>query len=140
MPSREMALIEKQRVLATKDIKLAACLMACGVPLDTQEPVTFVSSDGGRSVRFNFMPAAINGQFTAQALMRAWAMGDAFIKENPEHPISYLMACWRNYMGLRDYVKELKPLVMLQKGKSIAVVDPNSPQAIQDKILQKIGI
>lgn len=130
---------------ATTDIKLAASLLACGIPPVPGEEVNVTSGDLSR-VAFNFLPASVNGQFHADDLMGAWRQeqnarteAEAFHTQNPEHPMSYLMAGWKNYLALRDYVMRATPMVYLKRGSSVAMIDPNSERHIQDHILGKIG-
>lgn len=135
-----MGITRFAKTLTTSDIKLAASLMACGIPPVPREEVDMLTGDScGNRVRFNFLPVAANGQFQTEDLMRAWKDGDKFIAANPEHPMAYLMAAWRNFTGLRDYVTKANPKLYIEKGSSVAVVDPNDSQEIQDHFLGKIG-
>ena len=143
--SRPAAIKRFAPTISTTDIKLASALLACGVPPVPGEEVSMLDGDC-RRVEFNFLPVSMCGKYKTEALMAAWEMEQSatckeerFTTRNPEHPFSYCMAVWANYWGLWEYVTRATPKLYIRRGPSVAVVDPDSPQHIQDHLLGKIG-
>ena len=122
---------------STNDPNLAACIMAVGVPLCPGDEISFVTGDA-QLVEFNFLPRSEEG-ITFEQCIDAWNRGAEFIQENPHHAMSYAMCTIGNRRHLDQYLRKAKPKVYIKKGKSIALIDPNSSQETQDHILGKLG-
>lgn len=57
---------------------------------------------------------------------------------NPNHPISYMRAASEHHRRLVDKIKTLKPMLLIRKGKRVAIVPSGSDAAsttTRDKIL-----
>ena len=126
-------------IYRTGDMNLAASLHALGIP-PAGSPVR-VKATTGDYVSFPLGPVSQDGKITADECMGAWDNPETFIKRNPEHPLSYIMAFIANLANLRSYVKDdAQELVVIERGRSILVLNPNEPKHIQDKFLRKMKI
>jgi hypothetical protein len=140
------ALVKKYAAtVSVTDIKLAASLMALGIPPVPGEEVAITTGDANR-VAFNFLPHG-EGDMSAEAIIAAWRQEreaqcreDEWSHKNPDHPLSYLMCAWDNFLCVRDYVRKATPKVYMKRGKSVALIDPErGPKKLTDYILGKIG-
>ena len=134
--------------VSVTDIKLAASLMALGVPPVPGEEVSITTGDANR-VAFNFLPngSSSDPTMSADAIVAAWKQErDAKTREEewsfqtPDHPLAYLMCAWDNFLCVRDYVRKANAKVYIKKGRSVALIDPvRAPTRVQEHILGKIG-
>ena len=140
------ALVKKYAAtVSVTDIKLAASLMALGIPPVPGEEVAITTGDANR-VAFNFLPHG-EGDMSAEAIWAAWRQErearcreDEWSHQHPDHPLSYLMCAWDNFLCIRDYVRTATPKVYMKRGKSVALIDPErGPKKLTDYILGKIG-
>ena len=131
--------------VSVTDIKLAASLMALGIPPVPGEEVSLTTGDANR-VTFNFLTHG-DGDMSADAIVAAWKQErearcrqDEWSYQNPDHPLSYLMCAWDNFLCVRDYVRKANPKVYIKRGKSVALVDPErGPKALTEYILGQMG-
>ena len=136
--------------VSVTDIKLAASLMALGIPPVPGEEVNLTTGDVNH-VSFNFLPWSTSedaDSLSADDIVAAWAQEreattreDEWSYQNPNHPLSYLMCAWDNFLCVRDYVRKARPKIYIQRGKSVALIDPErTTQKEQDYILGRIGV
>ena len=131
--------------VSVTDIKLASSLMALGIPPVPGEEVSITTGDANR-VTFNFLSHG-EGDMSADAIVAAWRQEresarreDDWSHQNPDHPLSFLMCAWDNFLCVRNYVRTAKPKVFIRRGKSVALIDPDrGPKRLTDYILGKIG-
>ncbi len=137
------------QTVCVTDIKLAASLMALGIHPLPGEEVSITTGDANRVV-FNFLPHGATDDglaLTANAIVRAWKQEreatcreEEWSYQNPDHPLSYLMCAWDNYLCIRDYVRKATAKVYMKRGRSVALLDPKrASQKQQEHILGKIG-
>ena len=140
------ALVKKYAAtVSVTDIKLAASLMALGIPPVPGDEVAITTGDANR-VAFNFLPHG-DGDMSAEAIIAAWRQErearcrqDEWSFQHPDHPLSFLMCAWDNFLCVRDYVRTATPKVYMRRGKSVALIDPErGPKDLTDYILGKIG-
>lgn len=81
-----------------------------------------------------FAPKSNDGKFTAEAADVIYR-DRKFIANNPESPNAYALASLLNLMRVRDAVKQDKPLVLIQKGSSLAMLHPDCSAETERKIL-----
>lgn len=131
--------------ISVTDIKLAASLLALGIPPVPREEVNITTGDANR-VSFNFLSHG-EGDMSAEEIIEAWKQEreartreEEWSYQNPDHPLSYLMCGWDNYLTIRNYVKWAKPTVFIKRGKSVALIDPErGDKKLNDFILGQIG-
>jgi len=119
--------------------------MALGIPPVPGEEVSLTTGDANR-VTFNFLTHG-DGDMSADAIIAAWKQErearcrqDEWSHQNPDHPLSYLMCAWDNFLCVRDYVRRANPKVYMKRGKSVALIDPErGPKALTEYILGQIG-
>jgi len=106
--------------LATRNTKLAATLAAFGVPFFKARPVERYQQQGKEFSIFNFEPGK-----GGEEICRAWEMQTATINENPEAPLSYVMATWHNYERIMDLIKTAPMRQIVEKAGRIYLVPIN---------------
>lgn len=82
--------------------------------------------DGAIKMRFEPIPEAEELTF---AEFRQRYESQAWCEENPNHPISYMRAAAEHHRRLVDKIKTLKPMMLIRKGKRIAIVPSGSDAA-----------
>ena len=93
--------------------------------------------DGARQVEFQPIPAAEKitfGEFRQRYESQQWC------EENPDHPIAYMRALNEHHGRLVDKIKTLKPMILIRKGKRMAIVPSGSDAAstaLREDILAK---
>jgi hypothetical protein len=83
------------------------------VPIPKEEEITFT-------------------EFKRRFLSQEWCV------TNPDHPISYMRGIIENKGGLVDKIKTLMPMLLLRKGKRVAIVPSGNDEAsktLREKIL-----
>ena len=136
--------------ISVTDIKLAASLMALGISPVPGEEVNLLTGDE-KHLSFNFLPHAITAggcRMTAEDIIQAWKQErraktreEEWSHQNPDHPLSYLMCAWDNYLCVRTYVRTAKASIYLTKGKSVALIDPErTPKHMEEMILGRMGV
>jgi len=83
------------------------------VPIPKEEEITFT-------------------EFKRRFLSQEWC------EANPDHPISYMRGIIENKGGLVDKIKTLMPMLLLRKGKRVAIVPSGNDEAsktLREKIL-----
>ena len=128
------------KTLTVRDLSLAAALVAYHVPPDPRGFEDHFDVEGRRFFAWHFLARTTHtGELTVD-LIAAWAEPDAFNVKHPRHTWSYIMISFKNREHLRERCSKNAPKYIIQKGKSVAVVDPASPRSTQEIILAKIGI
>lgn len=124
----------------TRDVRLAAALMAVGIPPLGSEPVRIITHPhrSGSPKQFVLAPRSECGKYATAALVKAWRDGLAWIEKNPDHPFAYAMAAMQNHRDLLDYVKSAVPKVFLRSGRSIGMLPLDASSELEEKILGKL--
>lgn len=125
----------------TRDVRLAAALMAVGVKPEGSEPVHVITraDRGGEAVQFVFPPKSEDGKYETAMLVKAWREGFEWVRKNPDHPFAYAMAAMANHRALLDWVKSAERQVMVMRGKSVGMLPLNASAALEEKILGRFG-
>jgi len=82
--------------------------------------------DGALKMRFEPIPEAEEitfGEFKKRYESQEWC------EANPNHPIAYMRAADEHHRRLVDKIKTLKPMLLIRKGKRIAIVPSGSDAA-----------
>lgn len=105
--AEESLLQEGHTVCIVSDKRLAAALMAMGIPLRKDVPsMTIRSADGQLRTTFYFEDKCSEGEFSTGALIAAWSKDLDFIKANPRHPFTYAIAALKNYGNILEGLKK----------------------------------
>lgn len=100
------------QIIHVRDYKLAAAMMAVGIPLRRDPPFTHVEKkDGTRIITYNFFPATEEGDITASECVEAWKRDLDFIQENPEHPFTFAMCAIKNVDSFYEHKEQHTPYV-----------------------------
>jgi hypothetical protein len=82
--------------------------------------------DGAHRIEFDPISEAeqINmAEFRRRFESRAWC------EDNPNHPIAYMRAMTEHYNRLIDKIKTMRPMILIRKGKRVAIVPSGSDAA-----------
>ena len=91
--------------------------------------------NAAKTVRFGPIPKEEEitfSEFKRRFLSQEWC------EANPDHPISYMRGIIENKGGLVDKIKTLMPMLLLRKGKRVAIVPSGNDEAsktLREKIL-----
>lgn len=109
-------------VVHVSNSKLAACLLAVGVPLcrppkDDKENkgvppyVRIKLKDGSTRTTYNFYPQSTDGVYSTSTLCRAWKNDLDYISDNPDCPFAASMATVKNLEKIQEHFcnNDLRP-------------------------------
>jgi hypothetical protein len=91
--------------------------------------------NAAKTVRF--VPIPKEEEITFTEFKRRFLSQD-WCEANPDHPISYMRGIIENKGGLVDKIKTLMPMLLLRKGKRVAIVPSGNDDAsktLREKIL-----
>lgn len=126
---------------SVRNLDLAVCLAAVGVPLRQDPPYTYrVFGDGTKEVTYNFDTRTI-GQppnFNTADLIKAFTEADDFIAKNPMHPFTFALAAVRNRQVFLEHIKNDTPFIGLydenDSGRTVYVkLDSNRHRSLLDQ-------
>ncbi len=125
----------------TRDSHLVAALLAVGVrPVKAAPCRVMTRADRpGEAVQFYLQPRSECGRYRTRDLLQAWVEGVEWVEKNPEHPFAYAMACALNYRNILRHVKKAERQVLLQRGRSVAVLPLNASAELEGEILGHFG-
>lgn len=123
----------QEKILYTRNIKLASVLATFGIPFRESEPMAVVEdADNGnkRSVTFFFtdLPNGLGGR-----LVELWEKGWSAIT-NYDDPLAYCRAVLENRERLLDAINNATPLVKKQFGKATLLVSKNASSELRKKL------
>lgn len=99
-------------IIQVANTKLAACLLAVGVPLyesrpdkpDTIPPYVRLKLKSGKiRTVYNFYPKSQDGMYSTSTLVRAWDHDLDYIAENPDCPFAAAMATVKNLEKINEH-------------------------------------
>ena len=122
-----------EKILFTKNLKLASVLATFGIPFRKDRPFSVVEDadkDNQRSVTFFFSDTAdgLGGRIIA-----TWEKGWDAIK-NPEDPLAYMRAVLENRERLLDAMNNATPLVKKSFGKATLLISKNASPDLKRRI------
>lgn len=94
-------------------------------PVGTRRTVTWLM-DAGESM--DFAPIATAEKIGMQEFQRRFDSLE-WCTENPDHPIAYLRAGFDMHNRLVDKLKTMRPMLLIRKGKRVAIVPSGSDEA-----------
>ena len=123
----------QEKILYTRNIKLASTLATFGIPFRDKEPMAVIedADDGNRrSVTFFFsdLPNGLGGR-----IMELWEKGWSAIT-NHDDPLAYCRAVLENRERLLDAINNATPLVKKQFEKATLLVSKNASQDLRKKL------
>ena len=125
-------------VVLVHDEGLAAVLGALDFPEDPRGGFSHVSGDA-QGCRFSFCSRSRCGTWSLAEIKEAWNKGPAFCEEEPDHPVSYIIAFVRWRLKIEE-LKRRPPAHYEQRGQSSVLIDPSDPISVQEELCRKIGI
>jgi len=126
--------------LSTSDLNLTCALLSMGIPPDPRGLCDPFTGDAGDRVFCHFAEVSLCGRFRTEALMAAWAEGEAWIERNPDHPFSYIMAFIGNRRDAQAAVQGRQPYALVLRGSSVAMIDPAARREVNETLFGLIGI
>ena len=82
--------------------------------------------DGAKKMRFS--PIAKEEDITFVEFHKRFNSQE-WCEENPNHPISYMRAFSEHHSRLVDKIKTMRPMLLIRKGKRLAIVPSGSDEA-----------
>jgi len=137
MANDSISLINHETEARTDDVRLAAALLAIGVPpIFGRVGIQVVRPDRpGNWQEFFFESTTRCGKYQTQVLMAAWEKGLEWIEANGDHPWAYIMAAMANHRDLGAYLRRGNEFAFLRKGRSVAMLPMNASKQCEEKIL-----
>ena len=125
--------MNQEKILFTKNLKLASVLATFGIPFRNERPFSVVEdadSNNQRSVTFFFSDTedGLGGR-----IVETWGKGWEGIKD-PEEPMAYMRAVLENRERLLDAMNNATPLVKKNFGKATLLISKNASQDLKKKI------
>lgn len=107
------------QIVQVKDKRLAAALIAVGIPLRKDPPYIQVrKKDGKRITIFHFEPYDPAREFKTTELIKAWSQDLEWIENNTLHPFTFAMVALRNYQDVLEHLKNDTPYVAFEGYKN----------------------
>ena len=123
---------------ASRTSQLIAALAALGIPLDAncpyQETRELVDDREQRVVTWAIKPESACERFVTQAMIRAWNDAE-FVRNNPEHPFSYIKAAFENHARILESIASQAPLALIRKGKRMALIPMDATPERREELL-----
>ncbi len=117
----ENKIVRGGSITLVKNVDLASCLVAIGIPLREDPPYTYKELANGEQVwSFHFEEQDVDGQIKTSDMIKAFRNKEKFIEENPRHVMTFAMCALINRKDILDHMKKHKdkPLLGFKKGKS----------------------
>lgn len=132
--------------ISTGDPNLACALLTAGIPLDFDDPVERVKGPRGDFLRFHFREKSLDGTTATAELAAAWSANSAKVNDLSPSQVTDLsddvmghcMAFSKNRVELLKLIHECEPLLMVRRGKQVALVSERASQVHIDNFLGKI--
>jgi len=123
----------QEKILFTKNLKLASVLATFGIPFRKDRPFSVVEDadkNNQRSVTFFFTDTedGFGGK-----IINVWERGWEAIKD-PEEPIAYMRAVLENRERLLDAMNNATPLVKKSFGKATLLISKNASPELKKRI------
>ena len=131
--------------LKSPNTDLVGAWLTCGGELLQEEPHTQTVEQTDTGPRHT-TTWCINGDKTVsfgeeivdfEEFRRRWISVE-WCHSNTDHPISYLRLMRDNMSKLKDWIKTQKPSVLIRRGKRVAVIHPDLPEAKKARILSEL--
>lgn len=125
--------MSQEKILFTKNLKLASVLATFGVPFRKETAFSIVEDadkSNQKSVTF-FFSDTLDG--LGERIIAKWEKGWSAI-DNPEDPLAYCRAVLENRERLLDAMNNATPLVRKSFGKTILLISKNASQDLKKKI------
>lgn len=126
--------------IPTNDIKLAAILIAMGIPTRQSDPVTcVVTNEGGiRKETFTFwFDVSAGKKDEAKKLIDAYQKARNWEEMvlDAEHPLYWMKGALENREVLLHWIrKNVKPMKIIQHGNKTVLIGENASKSLKDKI------
>ena len=120
---------------------MVAALVTFGIGLDKDCPYTetreIINGKEQRVVTWTLAASSPDGQYKTADLVAAWHSRDFGVK-NPEHPFAYVKQALSNYRRLVDTIKTAAPLMVVRKGKKIALIPADATEGRRKQLLEEL--
>lgn len=123
----------QEKILFTKNLKLASVLATSGIPFRKERAFSIVEDadrNNQREVTFFFTDTedGLGGR-----IMQAWEKGWSAIT-NPEDPLAYMRAVLENRERILDAMNNATPLVKKNFGKATLLISKNATSELKKKL------
>lgn len=137
-------LVDDRHPRSSPNTQLAAALTALGIPLDPhvgaqhfREKVA--PSNIKDTTVWTFAERSACGKYDSAEMVRCWH-DEAWMKANPEHPLAYLRAAFRNRDKLLDYICDVQgPLAVKRRGERAVVISKHTTAEARERLLKRLN-
>lgn len=122
----------------TFDVNLIGALLALGFkPIKNASISVYNPRQNRHMEQVSFPRLSECGKFEASKMCEAWKNPQSFIGNNPEHPMSYIMAAFGTAIAAKRQMTEAKasPHHLIMRGRSIVLIGENANLVTQEKLL-----
>ena len=131
--------------LKSPNTDLIGAWLACGGELLKQEPHSQTVEDtlsGPKLTTTWLVNGDVQVDFPGERIdfeefRKRW-LSVEWCQANADHPISFMRAFRDNITRLKDWIKTQKPSVLIRRGKRVAVIHPDLPEARKNQILAEL--
>ena len=120
---------------------MVAALVTFGVELDAdcpfQETREIVGEKEVRVVTWVLKAASADGKYKTVDLIAFWEDRD-FGRKQPEHPFAYVKQALYNHRRMVDTIKSAAPLLMVRRGKKIALIPADVGEDRRKQLLEEL--
>lgn len=123
----------QEKILFTKNLKLAAVLATFGIPFKKDQPFSVLEDadkNNQKSVTFFFED---NAQGEGSKIVSQWEKGWEAIRD-PNEPIAYCRAVLENRERLLDAMNNATPLVKKSFGKATLLISKTANKELREKL------
>lgn len=121
--------------ITIKDINLATALATMSVPFARKADV--IVTEKGTETLFFFEEKSSCGKYKTIELMQYWHDYE-FVRNNPEHPFSYVKAFSENRKIFLDKAKSHIPFTLVHKDGRTLAVRENTKDSIKNTLIDKL--
>jgi len=123
----------QEKILFTKNLKLATALVTMGIPFRSQGAFSVVEdadNHGQRTITFFFNDTTDS---RGSRMMQTWEKGWSAIT-NPEDPLAYIRAALENRERILDAMNNATPLIKKSFGKATLLISKNATPELKKKL------
>ena len=128
--------------VTSENTELVAALVTLGVPFYDEQPFLetreIVNGEERRTVTWCLGTKTEDGRLKTRELIQ-WLKDEAWLRANPEHPLSYAKAAVANHQRLVAGVKISAPVALVRKGKKFALIPFDAPPVRRQQLLDSLN-
>lgn len=112
--------METLNYYSTEDIEFAALCLSLGIKFARKPHV--IETPTGRRYTYFFEDVSEDGETKYADVLAAWHSPEEYIRQNPESPVSYIIAALKNRQSLLSNIKDYKQFVGIRQDGKIRLI------------------